>query len=233
MLEQPKNIVVFGSSGSIGSAFVRKLTLQYPGAHIHPFSRQGRFEIEYSKESSIAEAAKRVSESGPLDLGIVSIGALHDQHVVPEKSLKSLSSKNFHHLFEINTVIPALLSKYFLPLLNKAQPSIFAILSARVGSISDNRLGGWYAYRASKAALNMVIKNAAIEIARVNRKGIVVGLHPGTVDSDLSKPFQSRIPINQLVTSDESVDNMLQVLATLGLSDSGRCYAWDGEEIFP
>ena len=111
--------------------------------------------------------------------------------------------------------------------------SVFAALSARVGSISDNILGGWYAYRSSKAALNMIIKNAAIEISRSNKQAIVVGMHPGTVDSHLSKPFQSRVPKHQLFTPEYAAEKLLHVMTALMPSDSGKCFAWDGKEILP
>ena len=126
-----------------------------------------------------------------------------------------------------------MVAKHFLPKLNKENRSIFAALSARVGSISDNQLGGWYAYRTSKAALNMVIKNAAIEIGRLNKKAIIVGLHPGTVDSNLSMPFQGNVPDGKLFTPEYSVQKLLQVLTNLTSEQSGKCFAWDGTEVKP
>ena len=125
-----------------------------------PFHGAVRHQIDYSSEESIAKAAEIAAQSGPIDLVIVATGILHDGKLMPEKSMRDLSAEKFHHLFAANTITPALIAKYFLPKLNKHSPSIFAALSARVGSISDNQLGGWYAYRASKAALNMVIKAA-------------------------------------------------------------------------
>ena len=113
------------------------------------------------------------------------------------------------------------------------EESIFAALSARVGSISDNQLGGWYSYRASKAALNMIIKNIAIEISRVNKKAIIVGLHPGTVDSNLSKPFQGNVPYGKLFTPEYSTQKLVEVLKSLTSKQSGKCFAWDGKEILP
>ena len=228
-----KNIAVIGSSGGIGQAFVDVLSLQYPYAHLHPFSRTGKFQIDYTSEDSIAEAAHTASNSGPLDLVIVTNGMLHSKEIMPEKSLKELSRENFQHLFEANTIVPSLIAKHFLPHLNRDNTSIFAALSARVGSISDNELGGWYAYRASKAALNMIIKNAAIEIGRRNKNAIIVGLHPGTVDTDLSRPFHKNVPMDQLLTPHQSVTKLLEVLASLTFSQSGKCFAWDGEEILP
>ena len=108
-----------------------------------------------------------------------------------------------------------------------------ATLSARVGSVSDNQLGGWYAYRASKAALNIIIKNSAIEISRRNNDSIVVGMHPGTVASDLSKPFQKGVPSGKLFTPELAASRLLKVLSTLSAKDTGKCFAWDGKEILP
>ena len=121
---------------------------------------------------------------------LVATGILHDEVFMPEKSLKDLSAEKFIHLFLVNSVLPAIIAKHFIPRLNQKKRSVFAALSARVGSISDNKMGGWYSYRASKSALNMIIKNVAIETARKNEQAIIVGLHPGTVDSNLSRPFQ-------------------------------------------
>ena len=164
---------------------------------------------------------------------IVATGILYDNNIMPEKSLRDLSTEKFMHLFEVNTILPALIAKHFLPKLNRQTRSVFTALSARVGSISDNRLGGWYAYRASKSGLNMIIKNAAIEIGRQNKKAIIVGLHPGTVDSNLSKPFQSNVPDGKLFTSDYSVKMLLGVLDHLTPKSSGKCFSWDGKEVEP
>ena len=164
---------------------------------------------------------------------IVATGILFDGNITPEKSLRELSAKKFLRLFEVNTILPALIAKHFLPKLNKQDRSIFAAISARVGSVSDNKLGGWYSYRASKSGLNMIIKNAAIEINRQNKNAIIVGLHPGTVDSNLSKPFQGNVPDGKLFTPDYSVKRLLHVLGNLTPESSGRCFSWDGKEVQP
>ncbi|WP_169566413.1 SDR family NAD(P)-dependent oxidoreductase [Sneathiella limimaris] len=229
----PKNIAVIGGSGAIGSSMAKLLIEKYPAAKVSSFSRNGEYPIDYSCEDSLAEAAYRASKNLPLDMVFVANGILHEGDIMPEKSLRELTAEKFHRIFEVNTVTPALIAKYFLPKLNKEGPSRFAVLSARVGSVSDNRLGGWYAYRSSKAALNMIIKNAAIEIGRKNRQAIIVGLHPGTVDSDLSKPFQSNVPADKLFTPEYSAGKLLSVLDSLKPENSGKCFAWDGEEIFP
>lgn len=236
------NSAIIGSSGAIGSAFIRHLIASQSKATIHAFSRNPSphpnkrviaHSIIYNDERSIEGAASVASKKAPIDLVLVATGMLHDDRIMPEKSLRDLSTEKFQQLFAINTILPALIAKHFIPKLAKDKRAVFAVLSARVGSISDNHLGGWYAYRASKAALNMVIKNAAIETARSNRTAIIVSLHPGTVDSALSKPFQSNVPEGKLFTPDYAAEKLLSVIDNLSEQDSGKCLAWDGQEIEP
>ena len=229
----PKNIAIIGASGAIGGAFREMVSEKYPDADLHVFSSHGFNHIDYDSEESICACAELASQDRCLDLVLVTNGALHGQEMMPEKSLKELSAEKFHHFFQINAVVPALIAKYFLPKLNRHSKSVLAVLSARVGSISDNHLGGWYAYRSSKAALNMIIKNAAIESGRINKQSIVVGLHPGTVDSSLSKPFQSTVPENKLFTPEYAAEKLLWVLENTDRSQTGKCIAWDGQEILP
>ncbi len=236
------NIAVFGASGSIGRALIDRLSITETSAEIHAYSRKKiNFSndnitshiIDYACEESIEQAAKIATTELPLDLIILATGMLHYDEILPEKSMRDLSAEKLQYLFYVNTIIPTIIGKHFIPRLNKNYRSIFAGLSARVGSISDNRLGGWYAYRASKAALNMIIKNAAIEATRVNKNSIIIGLHPGTVDSKLSKPFQSSIPKVKLFTPDYSAKKLLTVINQLVPESSGKCFAWDGTEIKP
>jgi len=228
-----QNIAIIGSSGAIGNALTKSCYEKFPSASVFPFSSKADHRIDYSSEESIAAAAALAAKSKPLDLVIVATGLLHDDSIMPEKSLRDLSTEKFNRIFQANTIIPALMAKYFLPKLNKDKLSIFAALSARVGSISDNHLGGWYAYRCSKAALNMVIKSAAIEVGRVNKKAIITGLHPGTVDSKLSKPFQNNLNHAKIFTPEYSASKLLEVIAKLRVEDTGKCFAWDGKEILP
>lgn len=237
-----KNIAVIGSSGAIGSALIRQIAELYHDATIHAFSRTPLadtsenffgYQIDYESEASIEYAAMTAAKEANLDLVIVATGILHDGGIMPEKSLSQLSAEKFNRLFKVNTILPALIAKHFIPKLSKDKRSIFAVLSARLGSISDNHLGGWYAYRASKSALNMVIKSAAIETKSVNKQAIIIGLHPGTVDSTLSKPFQVNVLEESLFTPDYASKKLLEVLDHLSVQDSGKCFAWDGREIDP
>tara|TARA_B100000579_G_scaffold426780_1_gene434468 strand:- start:292 stop:1011 length:720 start_codon:yes stop_codon:yes gene_type:complete len=236
------NIAIFGGSGAIGSAFTKQFSFLYSDATINVFSRQKPEKvlpnvnyhiINYQDETSINESSIIASKEYPLDMVIVTTGILHEGELMPEKSLRDLSEKKIQRIFEVNTVVPLLIAKHFLPKMNRETKSIFAALSARVGSISDNKLGGWYSYRSSKAALNMVIKNLAIEISRSNKKAIIVGLHPGTVDSNLSKPFQGNVPNGKLFTPEYSTQKLLEVLSSLTSKQSGKCFAWDGKEVLP
>lgn len=238
----PENIAIVGAAGAIGGAFVKLTATQYPEATIHAFSSGvvrtiasniKPHRIDYTSESSFAESASVASQEGPLDLVVVASGVLHEGDITPEKSLRDLSAEKFHRLYEANAIVPALTAKYFLPVLNREKRAIFAALSARSGSISDNELGGWYAYRAAKAALNMIVKNAAIEIGRRNKQAIIVALHPGTVDSELSSPFKNNIAKDKLFTPEYSVQRMMEVLQMLTPAQSGGLFSWEGEEIAP
>ena len=231
----PKNIAILGASGAIGHALAQCLTEQYPMASLFTFSQTAQlpYQINYTDEESLAQAAMFVTKEKPLDLVIVANGILHEGEIMPEKALKDLSAEKFHRVFQVNTIVPAMIAKYFLPKLNKDNTAIFVALSARVGSISDNQLGGWYAYRASKAALNMIIKTASIEMKRSKKQAIIVGLHPGTVDSQLSKPFQTNVPDNKIFTPKYAAEKLVNVLANLTPSQTGKCFAWDGKEILP
>jgi len=167
----------------------------------------------------------------PVSIVINTVGLLHDDTVGPEKRLEDIDPEAMRRSFAVNAVGPALVAKHFIPLLGHSHTTLFATLSARVGSISDNRLGGWYSYRAAKAAQNMLTKNIAIEARRRAPNAIVVGLHPGTVDTGLSKPFQANVPAEKLFSVERSVDHLLHVVDRLTPADSGKVFAWDGAEI--
>ena len=178
------------------------------------------------------EAARRIGGDGPLDLVLVATGILHsDSGIQPEKRLRDIDAAAMAEVMRINAIGPALVAKHFLPLMRREAKSVFAAISARVGSIGDNRLGGWASYRASKAALNMLLRTFAIEHARTHPEGICVALHPGTVDTALSRPFQARVPQGKLFTPGDAAERLLTVLDGLGPGDSGGFYAWDGSRI--
>jgi len=160
-------------------------------------------------------------------------GVLHDSSlgVFPEKRLEDLKWSSFESLMRINAFSNALLLQYLLPKYKKDQPTYFAALSARVGSISDNRIGGWYSYRASKAALNQLLKTASIETKRRHPQLILAALHPGTTDTDLSKPFQANVPAEKLFTPQFVAERLMSVLMGLTPEDSGGFFAWDGQSI--
>jgi NAD(P)-dependent dehydrogenase (short-subunit alcohol dehydrogenase family) len=210
-------------------------------ASVHAFSRRGLAAhsslipgvIDVEDEASIAAAASALEASETFDLVVVASGLLHSDEVTPEKSYRQLSSASLQRYFAINATGPALVAKHFLPRLRKDRPAVFAALSARVGSISDNRLGGWYGYRASKAALSMLVKTLSVELARTHPQAACVALHPGTVATALSQPFQRGVPAERLFEPDAAARQLLGVIAGLRASDTGNIYAWDGARIQP
>lgn len=185
--------------------------------------------IDPTDEESVRAAVAALP--APPRLVIVTTGILHGPGFMPERSLRQLDPAVMAEIFRVNTIAPALVAKHVLPLMPRAGRSVFAALSARVGSIGDNRLGGWMSYRASKAALNQLIRCFAIEMARAHPEAVVAGLHPGTVDTGMSKPFQANVPPEKLFTPDFSVGALLGVLERLTPADSGFCFDWAGERI--
>lgn len=215
--------VIIGASGGIGGALAE--ALREEDAAVQCFSRP---ELDITDEASIAQAAAR---AGSPELVVVATGLLHDGARDPEKALRDLDAEWLARQYAVNAIGPALVAKHFLPIMPLAGRSVLAILSARVGSISDNRLGGWYGYRASKAALNQLVRTLAIEDKRRNERGIVVALHPGTVDTKLSKPFQQSG--RDLFAPGRAAVQLLDVIDGLKPHDSGKLFAWDGTEIAP
>ena len=183
--------IVFGATGAIGSAFVHALENTPGCGQVIGLSRQSQPRIDLQQEVSIANAARALAPLAPFHLLIDATGVLHIDGTGPEKRLDDIDADTLLKAFSVNAVGPALLLKHFTPLLPGQARCIFASLSARVGSIGDNRKGGWYGYRASKAALNMLLQTAAIEIARKRPEAVVAALQPGTVRSRLSAPFLS------------------------------------------
>lgn len=236
----PFNAVVVGATGGIGSAFVEALLDNPKLGHLVACSRHepspahdrlSWTSLEVSDEETIERAAATAGEHGPFHLVICAIGVLHGDDLDPEKTYKALDAERLHRIFAVNTIGPALVAKHFLPLLVPKERAVFAALSARVGSIEDNRIGGWHGYRASKAALNMMIKNFAIETSRRHKQMICVGLHPGTVDTGLSAPFQGNVSAEKLFSPAQAAGYLLQVIDDLTPEDTGRCLAWDGAPV--
>ncbi|MEO7504272.1 MAG: SDR family NAD(P)-dependent oxidoreductase [Sphingomicrobium sp.] len=232
--EPVRRAIIIGSSGGIGAAIKSALTSH--GISVIGLSRSqsdSEQPFDLTCEPSIAAAAARLREQAPFSSIYVCTGLLHDSGVSPEKSLREIDQAGMMRSFAVNAVGPALVAKHFGPLLPKEGRCVFAALSARVGSISENRLGGWYGYRASKAALNMIIKTLAIELARTRPEAICVALHPGTVDTGLSRPFQKNLDASRLFSTDQAAANLLRVVNRLSPDQTGRCFAWDGCEVAP
>ena len=243
---------VQGASRGIGLELVRQLVAARPTGRViascrHPSDatelrqlvsmhpeRLSVVEMDVTDEQAIARAADQVAaRTDALHLIVNVAGVLHGPDFGPEKKLAQVRPEVLRTVFEANAFGPLLVAKHFHRLLRHQDRSVYASISARVGSISDNRLGGWYAYRGSKAAQNMFTKNLSIELGRIAPAAIVVGLHPGTVDTDLSKPFQRNVPREQLQTVGASVRFLLSVIDGLSPGDSGKVFDFRGEEIAP
>ncbi|MDH3532501.1 MAG: SDR family NAD(P)-dependent oxidoreductase [Gammaproteobacteria bacterium] len=235
------NVAVIGARGGIGAAFVEHLKRDERVARVHALTRSPGYSIdgkvwhcpiEITQEATIRNAAERVTAAEPADLVIVATGILHrGERIQPEKSLRDINADVMHEVLAVNAIGPTIVAKHFLPGMRRDSKSVFAVLSARVGSISDNRLGGWASYRASKAALNMLMKTLAIEHARSCPESIVLTLHPGTVDTSLSKPFQGRVPKRKLFTAAAAAQHLLRVIDGVKKTDTGGFFAWDGKPI--
>lgn len=235
----PRHAAVFGATGGIGKALCEALAaggceVVYTGSRDGDTPVGGAFRpfaFDLANEASIAAAADRM-RSDPPEWIICATGVLTlPDGTGPERTYKRLDPAVMAEVFALNTIGPALVAKHMLPLMPRGEASVFAALSARVGSISDNRLGGWHSYRASKAALNMLLRNFALEMARTHPRSVIIGLHPGTVDSELSAPFQTGLPDGQLTAPKQAADNLLGVLAGLGPDQSGRVFDFRGAEV--
>lgn len=201
-----------------------QLAAQYP-------DRLNRIDCDARDEQSLEALASEVRAGcDHLHLVISTLGILHQDGAKPEKGLAQLTLASLQASFATNTFAPLLLLKHLLPLLRK-QPSTFVALSARVGSIGDNRLGGWYSYRASKAALNQLLHTASIELKRLNPASTVLAIHPGTTDTQLSQPFQANVPDGQLFQAEFAAGRIIEVIGTRGPADTGSFWAWDGKAI--
>jgi NAD(P)-dependent dehydrogenase (short-subunit alcohol dehydrogenase family) len=248
--ERPVTALVTGASRGIGLAFVRHLAAAGQARRIWAGCRDpasaaalaplaGEFEavrlleLDVTKEASLASAVRFAAEEGAsLDLVINCAGFLHRPGgPQPERRLAEVRWDWLLESFAVNAAGPLLLAKHIEPLLPRRERAVFASLSARVGSIGDNHLGGWYGYRGAKAAQNMFIRTLSIELARRARGAICVALHPGTTDTDLSRPFQGGVPPGKLFTAERAVDQLLRVIDGLVIANTGGFYGWNGEKL--
>ncbi|MEA5580288.1 SDR family NAD(P)-dependent oxidoreductase [Nodularia harveyana UHCC-0300] len=244
------NALIVGASQGIGFGFVKKLLTDSRINQIYATYRQLEsaeelitlekqyphkltcLSLDIIEESQITQVLQRIKvEVKKLHLVINSVGILHDDTFQPEKSLKQINSENLLRYFQINSIGSILLAKHLLPLLRHSEYSVFASISAKLASIGDNKIGGWYGYRASKTALNMFMRTAAIEYSRNCPQTLIVTLHPGTTDTRLSRPFQRNVPPEKLFSVERSVEQLLTVIEQLEQGDSGKFFSWDGSEL--
>jgi len=222
--------VVVGVSGGIGQAMTRCLQSSGQFTEVIGLARTGTPVLDLTDENRIAEVARQVGDRDePLRLVFDATGFLHDERFKPEKSFRHLDPVHLAHAFAVNAIGPALLMKHFLPLLAPEGKAVFATLSARVGSIGDNHFGGWYSYRASKAALNQLVRTAAVELGRNARQAICVSLHPGTVDTRLSAPFaKSGLDVRP---PEQAAEEIWRVILGLSADDSGGFFDHHGKTV--
>jgi len=234
MSDSPSLAVVIGSGGGLGAALLTQLESDASYTQAIGLSRSTEVSVDYLDESSIAKAAESIATlcatSGrELRLLVVATGFLHGDAGQPERSFTQLDAAYLSHVFQVNTLGPAQVMKHFLPLLPKTGRCVAGFISAKVGSIGDNALGGWYGYRASKAALNQLVKTASIELTRRNKDSICVSLHPGTVATPLSEPF-AKTGLNVRPASEAAAD-LLGVLAGLNPADTGCLIDYQGRKL--
>lgn len=218
--------LVIGASGALGTAFCELLHQDPRCVGVRELGRTTVPGLDLEQPETIASAAAELAAEAPYQLIIHAAGLLHRGQVKPEKSYSAIEPEALQAVFQVNTLGPALVLRHFLPLLDPR--GAMAMLSAKVGSIGDNRLGGWYAYRASKAALNMLIKTAAIELTRTRPQSRLLSLHPGTVVSGLSQPFRGA---SSARPADVAAAELLTLIDQLTPADSGHFFAYDGERL--
>jgi len=235
-----ENIIIAGSSGAIGGEFTELYANNSNVEKIIALSRKPTntshnkiqsVEIDYYNEATFKNLDE-ISQLDSISKIIIATGILHTDQIRPEKSIDSIAGEDMRKVFQVNVFGPILLVKKLLPLIKKSKGVKIVFLTARVGSISDNVLGGWHSYRSSKSALNMMIKNLAIELKRLNKEHVVIGIHPGTVKSHLSEPFLRHVK-HDIFNPKESVDLMTQVISKVSQTDSGKCFDFSGKVIEP
>ncbi|QYF87235.1 SDR family NAD(P)-dependent oxidoreductase [Brevundimonas sp. PAMC22021] len=230
-------VVVVGASGGLGRAFVDRFVGDGLHSAVWALSRGGEamsgargLKADVTDQASLAEAARRIADGPAPARIVVATGVLHAPFQ-PERGFRQMEPEHLMRDFQVNAVGPAMAAKHLAPLMPRDRPAVFAVLSARVGSIGDNRLGGWHAYRASKAALNMILRNLAIELGRTHPNAVVTGLHPGTVNTPLSLPFQKGLAPDRLFAPAYAVDRLVEVMDRLTPADSGGVFDWAGQRL--
>jgi NAD(P)-dependent dehydrogenase (short-subunit alcohol dehydrogenase family) len=237
--------LIVGAGQGIGLEFVRQFLQDNRGDRIYATYRQPDSQLlsiqdprlrclrmDITDEAQVAATVQAVqAETATLQQVINCVGVLHEGSLQPEKSLRQINAEQLLRYFQVNSIGAILLAKHVQPLLKHKQRAVLATISAKVGSIGDNALGGWYGYRASKAALNMLMRTAAIEYKRTCPQAIIVMLHPGTTDTRLSEPFQRNVPPEKLFSCDRTVRQLLAVIDQLQPSDSGEFFSWDGNRL--
>ncbi len=219
-----RRTVIIGASGGIGGALA-----DLAEARGEAVLRLSRPAIDAMRPETFAAAADALD--GPVGRVVVAAGLLHRDGAGPERDVRMLDPEWLLECYRANAVVPAMAARAFAPRLAREGCALFAVLTARVGSIGDNRLGGWYAYRMAKAAANQLVATLAVEMRRRNPAACVVALHPGTVDTPMSKPFQRNLKPGQLVPPEVAAANLNAVMDALSPADSGRFLAWDGSPI--
>ncbi|MBN9452176.1 MAG: SDR family NAD(P)-dependent oxidoreductase [Bosea sp.] len=221
--------VVFGGGGGIGGALLDAISSADRFERVIALSRSSSPSIDLLDEATIERAAKFAGDQGELRLVVDATGFLHDDRQRPEKTWREINSVNLARSFALNSIGPALIMKHILPLLPRSGKAVFATLSARVGSIADNQLGGWYSYRASKAALNQLVRTAAVELARRSPEALCIALHPGTVATKLSEPFTAHgLEVHPPATA---ARHLLSVVEQLEADATGGFYDWRGQPV--
>jgi len=246
-LEQPAQVLVYGATGGLGLALCAQLLARADVARVWACARHAETHealaalaqrhgprlrrLDLDPLAATDLASRLADETPRLDLLLCASGLLQGERARAEKSLAQVDQAGLLESYLANAVLPLLLIKQLTPLLKGHHPCQVAALSARVGSIGDNRLGGWYGYRMAKAALNQGLRCASIELARLNPQSCVLALHPGTTDTALSRPFQARVPADQLFTPDHAAARLLEVLAARAPAETGSFWDWQGQPV--
>ncbi len=243
------NVLVVGANGGIGLGFVKALlnddsiqtlfaTYRSPESAEELLSLEAEspqlkcLKLDITEEEQVVQAIAQISAAVPnLHWVINCVGILHEGDLQPEKSLRQINADQLMRYFQVNSIGAVLLAKHLMPLFKHGDRSVFATVSAKIGSIEDNYLGGWYGYRASKAALNMLMKTTSIEYSRRCPKTIITLLHPGTTDTQLSKPFQRNVPADKLFSVERTVSQLMDIIQNLTFKDNGSFFSWDGSPL--